>query len=838
MDVASNPKLDTDKQRSRNEQRKKRKRKSGKGHGRESGEFNEAMENFIEFVGSGVATQSTYKSSKGSSRDAQSRSNTNPTAQSTNEQRSRDNAATTTTTNNTNAAGQERLQKRTNNPTTQKDLTKVNSSTRDRTNEDRRSVSQSSELLAANLANPVMGRKTSTGSKSSRQQGSEQLQRQRSSDSIKTRPATQPGYTVPRKQSNASGQNRTTTTTTPTNSSTGQTKTNKPDGHREKNHARTGFSSPIRHDLVTTPTEATNTTKANLPGSSSGGMTGSVNKKGSRTEQGQSVPNDKHRRESDLSGAGNDKSQGTSNLGLPTGTGGTSTSKQSSSNGNIDVANSAPSRKKTKIQGKDSLRGNGPFGGDNGPAEFSFDGNFGGEPGHKRDKATQSKKDLSSLSAPSRETKKHNKDTKSNSNTVNGGLYQQRQGQEQRGPSPSDEKKQKSDRETDPITGTKFSIDDFEDEMLTTGNGEGIMKKPKTLYKDDLENGFASELSDTESSGSEFERDPNEDENSEEDEAEYDSIRSTIVRSLRDHEQSSTGHNTRKRKASGKSKRSSRRPKKKPVGNDDYPDDESEEEEVEFDDTYGTPESKDSSPPDYRGTMTDSEDEEEYEWGDDYEDYDLHHQMEEAATNDTPPKLPSVARIEIGTVPRKKNKQSTTASATTNAPAKTVTMKTVAMKTANIKAAAAKTIGTFSTGRNSRKPKRIDRVYVPPPSKPMVGKSEVAASAARGRRPRRTRHECGVDGCHNVLAEGGLMWMLLLDYDNPNLPRVPTFHPKHLVCLDCRPLDGDTIVPPEQLLTRKDRENIPCWDQYAYQTATKADYQKNAFHTTSGGLFD
>lgn len=112
------------------------------------------------------------------------------------------------------------------------------------------------------------------------------------------------------------------------------------------------------------------------------------------------------------------------------------------------------------------------------------------------------------------------------------------------------------------------------------------------------------------------------------------------------------------------------------------------------------------------------------------------------------------------------------------------------------------------------------------------------------RRSRREKLGCGVDGCKNTFpVDDGLMWVMVLALESCNngttmdcdLPVVPTHHPKHMICLDCRELKGFAVFSPDEVLTEEDKDGIKDWDQYMYYTASRADYQKWANHSGESG---
>lgn len=111
------------------------------------------------------------------------------------------------------------------------------------------------------------------------------------------------------------------------------------------------------------------------------------------------------------------------------------------------------------------------------------------------------------------------------------------------------------------------------------------------------------------------------------------------------------------------------------------------------------------------------------------------------------------------------------------------------------------------------------------------------------RRSKREKFICGVDGCNRTFpVDDGMMWVLVLSLDAENtslqekdLPAVPTNHPKHLVCVECRPLKGFAFFSPVEVLTEKDKREINGWENYCYYAASRADYEKWATHRGENG---
>jgi len=106
------------------------------------------------------------------------------------------------------------------------------------------------------------------------------------------------------------------------------------------------------------------------------------------------------------------------------------------------------------------------------------------------------------------------------------------------------------------------------------------------------------------------------------------------------------------------------------------------------------------------------------------------------------------------------------------------------------------------------------------------------SSSSHGvRRSKREKLSCGIEGCKNIFPVNGLTWVMMLSLDTKTprtkskLPFVPTYHPKHLICLNCKETKGDAFFEPVQILTDKDKNNINGWEQYMYYTASRADYE-------------
>jgi len=100
------------------------------------------------------------------------------------------------------------------------------------------------------------------------------------------------------------------------------------------------------------------------------------------------------------------------------------------------------------------------------------------------------------------------------------------------------------------------------------------------------------------------------------------------------------------------------------------------------------------------------------------------------------------------------------------------------------------------------------------------------------RRSKREKLCCGVEGCKNIFpVSDGVIWVMMLALESQHLqakrkfPFVPTYHPKHLICLSCREVKGVGFFEPAEILTDKDKRSINGWEHYVYYTASRADYQ-------------
>lgn len=125
------------------------------------------------------------------------------------------------------------------------------------------------------------------------------------------------------------------------------------------------------------------------------------------------------------------------------------------------------------------------------------------------------------------------------------------------------------------------------------------------------------------------------------------------------------------------------------------------------------------------------------------------------------------------------------------------------------------------------------------PTKKQDASSKPSAPRSLLRRSRRERLECGVEGCKRTFpVDCGLMWVMVLSLEDnspEDLPVVPTFHPKHLICVECRPQNGQAVVSADEVLNDDDRREIRDWHRYSFYAASKVDYEKWANHSGRNG---
>eukprot|EP00546_Thalassionema_frauenfeldii_P002281 CAMPEP_0178936928 /NCGR_PEP_ID=MMETSP0786-20121207/25459_1 /TAXON_ID=186022 /ORGANISM="Thalassionema frauenfeldii, Strain CCMP 1798" /LENGTH=818 /DNA_ID=CAMNT_0020615413 /DNA_START=102 /DNA_END=2558 /DNA_ORIENTATION=+ len=136
---------------------------------------------------------------------------------------------------------------------------------------------------------------------------------------------------------------------------------------------------------------------------------------------------------------------------------------------------------------------------------------------------------------------------------------------------------------------------------------------------------------------------------------------------------------------------------------------------------------------------------------------------------------------------------------------------------------------------SSRKLKHKLKIKLPKgilPTRKVDKRARLPSQLSNGvRRSRREKLCCGVEGCNSTFpVSDGVIWVMMLNLEakgdkiTKKLPVIPTFHPKHLICLNCRETGGAGFFEPHEVLTEEDKKDIEGWDQYTYYTATRADY--------------
>ena len=125
------------------------------------------------------------------------------------------------------------------------------------------------------------------------------------------------------------------------------------------------------------------------------------------------------------------------------------------------------------------------------------------------------------------------------------------------------------------------------------------------------------------------------------------------------------------------------------------------------------------------------------------------------------------------------------------------------------------------------------------PTKKLDASCKPSAPHGWVRRSRRERLVCGVEGCNRTFpVDCGLMWVMVLSLDDASpkdVPVVPTFHPKHLICVECRPQNGEAVVSVDEVLNDDDKCEILEWHRYSFYAASKGDYEKWANHSGRTG---
>jgi len=104
-----------------------------------------------------------------------------------------------------------------------------------------------------------------------------------------------------------------------------------------------------------------------------------------------------------------------------------------------------------------------------------------------------------------------------------------------------------------------------------------------------------------------------------------------------------------------------------------------------------------------------------------------------------------------------------------------------------------------------------------------------------GRKSKRVKLMCGMNGCSISFPANGLMWMLIRKdvISSEKLlpsgcPVVPKDQDKHLVCFDCEPQMGREILNSGDVLDDDDKARLEGWEHYVYCPASRGDYMAQA----------
>ena len=99
------------------------------------------------------------------------------------------------------------------------------------------------------------------------------------------------------------------------------------------------------------------------------------------------------------------------------------------------------------------------------------------------------------------------------------------------------------------------------------------------------------------------------------------------------------------------------------------------------------------------------------------------------------------------------------------------------------------------------------------------------------RKSNRAKILCGNDNCHNSFLTSGLMWMLIRKDANWDIkllsnlyPVVPISHPKHLICFDCIPQNGQELLCTSEVFNNYDKAKLKEWRHYVFCAASRGDY--------------
>lgn len=129
----------------------------------------------------------------------------------------------------------------------------------------------------------------------------------------------------------------------------------------------------------------------------------------------------------------------------------------------------------------------------------------------------------------------------------------------------------------------------------------------------------------------------------------------------------------------------------------------------------------------------------------------------------------------------------------------------------------------------------VARLRSPQVKKPNRARRQIETIYRGVRKSSRAKLPCGNGNCDNTFPTGGLMWMLIrkdIKLKKKSLPDscplVPKNYPKHLICFDCQPQNGQEVLHTSQVLNDKDKQEFKDWMHYLYCPASKGDYTAQA----------
>ena len=98
------------------------------------------------------------------------------------------------------------------------------------------------------------------------------------------------------------------------------------------------------------------------------------------------------------------------------------------------------------------------------------------------------------------------------------------------------------------------------------------------------------------------------------------------------------------------------------------------------------------------------------------------------------------------------------------------------------------------------------------------------------RRSSRTKLCCGMNGCKSQFPMDAYMWVMMVGLEEQkhykSLPRIPIYHPMHLVCLHCREPNGEKMFLTDEILTQQHKSEVKRWDKHLYYQASRVEYDK------------